>query len=139
MPKEKLVMTTTKPRILVVDDNPINLAIMKEALADRFDLLCVASGRQALAATRTFNPDVVLLDVMMPEMDGLETCRQLRSQLGVLETTILMVSAKAFPEEQSAGLRAGANGYLVKPFEEYDLIAAIDSQLAKRKSLAVRI
>ena len=70
-------------------------------------------------------PAVVLLDVMMPGMDGLEICRRLRDTPGLRNTAIIMVSAKAMPSERAAGIRAGADDYITKPFDEVELLEVL--------------
>src|SRR5690606_36504915 len=106
---------------LVVDDSSINLNILEEMLATDFRLDFAQNGHDALQAAKQFRPDIILLDVMMPGMDGLDTCRRLRSTAGLEETVIVIVSAKAMPSERAAGIEAGANEYLTKPFDDGDL------------------
>jgi CheY-like chemotaxis protein len=112
-------------KILAVDDNPVNLEILAEALAGRYRLKLAESGAQALQIAQSFQPSVILLDVMMPGMDGLETCRRLRRVPGLNDCIVLMLSAKAMPSEQAAGIRAGANDYLTKPFDEEELLSLL--------------
>lgn len=114
-------------KILAVDDNPLNLEILKEIIGDRFRLSCVTSGVDALRVAKEVQPDIVLLDVMMPGMDGLTTCRELRRIQELQHSRIVMVSAKALPSERQAGLAAGANEYISKPFDESELLRAVES------------
>lgn len=114
-------MPQPKPRVLVVDDSSINLSIMEEMLSSEFRLAFAQNGHDALLVARQFRPHIVLLDVMMPGIDGLDTCRHLRSLPGMDQTAIIFVSAKAMPSEQAAGMDAGANDYLTKPFDDNDL------------------
>jgi putative two-component system response regulator len=111
--------------ILAVDDNLINLGILQEILASDYRLKYARTGQEALRMAAQCHPAVVLLDVMMPGMDGLEICRRLRKIPGLSNTAIIMVSAKAMPSEQDAGMRAGADDYITKPFDEVELLDAL--------------
>jgi CheY-like chemotaxis protein len=112
-----------------VDDNPINLGILEEILAGDYQLKFAQTGQEAIRLAAQSPPAVVLLDVMMPGMDGLEICRRLREMPGLSHTTIIMVSAKAMPSERDAGLRAGADDYITKPFDEVELLQALRGYL----------
>jgi CheY-like chemotaxis protein len=112
-------------RLLAVDDNPVNLEIVAELLGDRFRVKIAQSGAEALRIAERFQPGIVLLDVMMPDMDGLQACRSLRAIPGMGDAAIIMVSAKAMPSEQAAGLRAGADDYITKPFDDDELLAIL--------------
>jgi putative two-component system response regulator len=116
-------------KVLVVDDNPINSAIMEEILAAHYDLYFADNGLDAVRAAIRYRPAAVMLDVMMPDMDGLEVCRLIRKSIKGASPIIVMVSAKAMPSEQLAGLNAGANGYLTKPFDETELLATLQLHL----------
>jgi CheY-like chemotaxis protein len=111
--------------ILAVDDNPINLGILEEILVGDYRLKFARSGQEAIRLAAQCEPAVVLLDVMMPGMDGLETCRRLREVPGLANTSIVMVSAKAMPSERAAGFRAGADDYITKPFDEVELMEVL--------------
>jgi CheY-like chemotaxis protein len=114
-------------RILVVDDNPANLEICREILDDGFDVVTARGGVEAIRIASERSPQVVVLDVMMPGIDGYETCRRLRLMPSMRDVRIIMVSAKAMPAERAQGLAAGADTYLSKPFDESELVAAIGS------------
>ncbi len=113
--------------ILVVDDNPANLEICQETLDEAFEVVTARGGAEAIRIASARRPRVVLLDVMMPGIDGYETCRRLRELPDSRGMRIIMVSAKAMAAERALGLDAGANAYLSKPFDESELIAAINS------------
>jgi CheY-like chemotaxis protein len=112
-------------KVLVVDDNPVNLGILEEMLGGEYQLSFARDGTEALKQASRVNPAVILLDVMMPGMDGLETCRRLRQSLHLTDCAIVMVSAKALPSEQAAGMEAGADDYITKPFDEVDLLVLL--------------
>ena len=111
-----------RPRILIVDDHPLNVQILEDLLEDDYQLAMATSGEEALTLTTAFAPDLILLDVMMPGMDGYETCRRIRAMPISSYTKIIMVSAKAMPSEREQGFEAGADGYITKPFENADLM-----------------
>ena len=112
-------------KILIVDDNETNRCILEESLADDYQLELVQSGEEALERAAQFEPDLVLLDIMMPGIDGYETCRRLRADLRLQHTKIVLVSAKSQVEERLAGYAAGADDYIGKPFDEEELRAKV--------------
>jgi CheY-like chemotaxis protein len=115
----------TKRSVLAVDDNSVNLSILEEILGDEYCVRFAQNGPEAIRMARQLQPAFILLDVMMPGMDGLEICRRLRETPGLNHTVIIMVSAKAMPSERSAGLRAGADDYITKPFDEVELLQVL--------------
>jgi adenylate cyclase len=120
----------TPPRILVVDDMPANVHILELRLAAQgYEVLTATDGEAALAAARNAQPDLILLDVMMPKVDGLEVCRRLRSDPSFPFTPIIMVTAKADPKDVVAGLEAGGDEYLTKPVDQTALVARVKSML----------
>lgn len=116
-------------RILAVDDIAANLAILEELLDDEYDVVYCESGEQALEAAIEFRPDLVLLDIMMPGIDGYETCRRMREHQELACTKIIMVSAKTQLEDRLRGYEVGANDYVSKPFDHNELRAKIDVYL----------
>jgi two-component system sensor histidine kinase/response regulator len=115
-----------KKKMLAVDDNANNNAIIEELFGDRYDLRTATTGEEALKIVQTFLPDVVLLDIMMPGMDGYEVCRRLRKQPVFEDTKILMVTAKGALEDRIKGYEVGANDFITKPFEEKDILESVD-------------
>lgn len=118
--------------ILAVDDNPTNIAIIEEMLGEACALTMANSGEQALDLLTELKPDVILLDVMMPGIDGYETCRQIRTNPAWRDVRIIMVSARAMESEQNVGYEAGADDYLTKPFAEEQLLAKLREHLGDR-------
>jgi two-component system sensor histidine kinase/response regulator len=112
-------------RILIVDDNPHNVAILEELLDDDYQLRTAASGEEALAMAPEFSPAVILLDIMMPGIDGYETCRRIRTTPGLRHTKIILVSARAMVSERLRGYEAGADDYIIKPFDKHELRAKV--------------
>ena len=120
----------TPPRILIVDDTPANVHILQTRLAaSGYDIVTATDGEAALAAVRDTQPDLILLDVMMPKMDGFEVCRRLRSDVSLPFIPIIMVTAKADPKDVVAGLEAGGDEYLTKPVDQPALVARVKSML----------
>ncbi len=105
-----------RPRILVIDDLPANLLLLGKALAKEYDLQIATSGSMGLALARRAVPDLVLLDVMMPEMDGYETCRRFKADPALKVVPIIFVTGQSDTEDEARGLRLGAADYIVKPF-----------------------
>jgi putative two-component system response regulator len=117
-------------KVLIVDDNQTNLRILEEVLAGDYRLRFANNGVEALRMASDFQPSIILLDVMMPKMDGLTVCRRLRQLPGLRDSVIIMMSAKAMPSEQAAGIDAGANAYLTKPFDEVELVALLRAHVS---------
>jgi CheY-like chemotaxis protein len=111
------------PRILIVDDNETNRDILATRLRTHgYDLCQAADGEAALAAAETLLPDLILLDVMMPKLNGIEVCRRLKKDAALPFMAIILVTAKADSKDIVVGLDAGADEYLTKPVDQ----AALD-------------
>jgi two-component system, sensor histidine kinase and response regulator len=121
-----------RPRVLAVDDDPMNRIVMMEHLEEDYDLLVVASGEECMASIAGFRPDVVLLDIMMPGIDGYGTCRRIKADPALRHTKVILVSAKAHLEERLDGYDAGADDYVTKPFSGDELRAKLDVYLQLR-------
>ena len=120
----------TPSRILIADDNPMNLKILTTRLAvEGYQTLTAVDGEQALAIAMAERPDLILLDVMMPKVDGLEVCRRLKKDPAFPFTPIIMVTAMADAKDAVAGLDAGADEYLTKPVDQQALVARVRSML----------
>jgi two-component system response regulator MprA len=118
-------------RVLVVDDDPpLRRMLERTLVAEGFDVTVAADGGAALVAAERSAPDVIVLDVAMPVLDGLAVCRRLRGK--GLPTPILMLTARDAVPDRVAGLEAGADDYLVKPFAVQELIARIRA-LSRRR------
>src|SRR5947209_6569224 len=120
----------TPPRILVVDDNPVNVDILRTRLAVHgYEILTAADGEEALVVARAKQPDLILLDVMMPKMDGIQVCRELRADSSLPFMPIILVTAKTDSKDVVAGLEAGGDEYLTKPVDQAALVARVQSML----------
>ena len=118
------------PRILIADDNAMNVDILQKRLAVHgYEILTAADGEEALAAAREKLPDLILLDVMMPKMDGMEVCRQLKGDPSGPFIPIVLVTAKGDSKDIVAGLEAGGDEYLTKPVDHAALAARVRSML----------
>jgi adenylate cyclase len=118
------------PRILVVDDNATNRDILTTRLkAHGYEALQAADGEEALAAVKQHRPDLILLDVMMPKLDGIETCRRLKGDDTLPFLPIILVTARVDSKDIVAGLEAGADEYLTKPVDQAGLVARVRSVL----------
>ena len=120
----------TPPLILIVDDNPTNLDILQARLAaHNYEILTAKDGEAGLAMAKEKKPDLILLDIMMPKMDGIEVCRRLRADPSLPFMPIIMVTAKADSRDVVAGLEAGGDEYLTKPVDHAALVARVKSML----------
>ncbi|HTY80338.1 MAG TPA: response regulator [Candidatus Bathyarchaeia archaeon] len=118
------------PRILIADDNAMNLDIFQTRLAVHgYDIVTAEDGEAALARARATLPDLILLDVMMPKLDGLEVCRRLRADSALPFMPIILVTARTDPKDVVAGLEAGGDEYLTKPVDQSALVARVKSML----------
>ncbi|MBL8471823.1 MAG: response regulator [Rhodocyclaceae bacterium] len=106
---------THKPTILAIDDTPVNLRTLGAALSGLYDLQIATSGPQGLALAMESPPDLILLDVMMPDMDGYEVCRRLRAEPRLRHVPVIFITALAESEAEAVGLELGAADYLAKP------------------------
>jgi DNA-binding response OmpR family regulator len=117
-------------KVLIADDEP-NIVISLEFLLRRegFEVLVAVDGDEALAKAREQRPDLVLLDVMMPKMNGFDLCQALRADRDLAGLRIVMLSAKGRETEVSKGLGLGADAYVTKPFSTKDLVLQVRSLL----------
>jgi len=113
--------------ILAVDDEPLNLMIIRELFEDTHEIILVESGEDAMAKLENNIPDIVLLDVMMPGMSGIDVCKQIRANEKMNDVKIIMVSGKAMDVDIQVGMDAGANHYVSKPFDMMALVDLVES------------
>ena len=118
------------PRILIVDDNETNRDILLTRLGTHgYDLVQAADGEEAIEVARKSLPDLILLDVMMPKLDGIEVTKRLKADQTLPFMPIILVTAKADTKDVVAGLDAGADEYLTKPVDQMALVARVKSML----------
>jgi DNA-binding response OmpR family regulator len=124
-----------KPKILVVDDEPDLLELIEvNFTAAGFAVLFAANGREALRQAREQAPDLILLDVMLPELDGLEVCKILRQDASTGRIPILMLTARAAEIDRILGLELGADDYVTKPFSVRELVLRVKNLLRRKPS-----
>lgn len=124
------------PNILVVeDDEPIRDLISKYLRAEGFNVLTADDGFSALTQARSMQPDLIVLDVMLPGQDGLEVCRRIQQELDVY---VLMLTARTEEVDKIVGLSVGADDYLTKPFSPRELVARVKAILRRSRTLAPR-
>lgn len=124
-------MTST---ILIVDDTPANLSVLVDTLSESgYHLMVAEDGEDAIAQTARAQPDLVLLDVMMPGVDGFETCRRLKSQPGTREIPVIFMTALTDTAEKIRAFSSGAVDYITKPIQHEEALARISTHLTIRK------
>ena len=126
--------TDSPARLLLVDDNLTNLQVLYRALeAEGYELLVAQSGQEALDTASTVKPDLILLDINMPGMDGYETCRRLRAHTEIGETPVIFLSARGDAADKVKGLDLGAVDYVAKPFEFEEVVARVRAHLGRAR------
>ncbi|MER9619071.1 response regulator [Mesorhizobium sp. M0207] len=121
------------PRILAVDDTPENLEILRMRLeANGYEVVTAADGEEGLGKARDLTPDLILLDIMMPKLDGISVVRMLKQDLSLRSIPVILVTAKADTRDVVEGLDAGGDDYLTKPFEHQALLARVRSMLRQK-------
>ena len=121
--------------VLVVDDLEKNLQLLGELLSDQhYEVMLASSGASALERVQARKPDLILLDIMMPEMDGIETCRRLQQDPATQDIPIIFLTATNDSEMAVRGLSEGAVDYITKPFSASELLARVDTHVALKQS-----
>ncbi|SFV14143.1 response regulator [Pseudoduganella namucuonensis] len=121
--------TQARPTILIVDDTPDNITLLSSLLKEKYQTKVATNGATALQIVGSSEVDLILLDVMMPGLDGYETCRQLKRDPRTSEVPVIFLTAKSQPEDEAMGLRAGAVDYLTKPISPPILFARVATHL----------
>ncbi len=130
-------LVTTKAKILVVDDEPDLVELIETNLtAAGFEVLQAGDGRDALEKARESQPQLILLDVMLPEMDGLEVCKLLRSDVRTRSIPIVMLTARTAEIDRVLGLELGADDYVTKPFSTRELVLRVKKLLQRQTAAA---
>jgi signal transduction histidine kinase len=114
-----------KKRVLIVDDDRDNVFILNEILGMEFETKSVFNGELALETANDFKPDVILLDIVMPGLDGYEVCRRFRQNQGLAFTKIILLSGKSMLDDRLKGYEAGADDFITKPFDSEELLAKV--------------
>lgn len=117
-------------RILVIEDEPANIQTLSTLLKERgYNINIATNGRQALEVLERIRPDLILLDIMMPEMDGFETCRRMKASTAWREIPIIFLTAKTDTADIVRGFELGAVDYVAKPFNAHELLARVNTHL----------
>jgi DNA-binding response OmpR family regulator len=123
-------MTSTKQLILAVDDNPKNLQFLGKLLSNNgFEVAMAQSGQQALNFMRKNEPDLILLDIMMPEMDGYTVCKKIKANLATRHIPVIFLTAKTETGDVVKGFEAGGVDYVTKPFNSEELLARVKTHI----------
>jgi putative two-component system response regulator len=122
-------MTSTPSTILIVDDEPINIDLLRETLKSKYRLIIATRGEQAYSLAVSKKPDLILMDVMMPGMDGFETCEKIKENPETNHIPIVFVTALNEVEDKSVGYEMGGSDYITKPFEMSDVLTCIETHL----------
>lgn len=124
----------TKGKVLAVDDTPANLEVITETLGDAGYMVSTAiDGTRAIKRVQSYQPDLILLDVMMPGIDGFETCQQLKADPGTANIPIIFITALADLDSKVKGFSLGGVDYITKPFQEQEMLARVDTHLRLRQ------
>lgn len=122
-----------KTTVLVVDDQPANLKVLLSYLQEQgFTPLTAQNGERALYQIANFKPDIILLDVMMPGIDGFETCRRLKANSETADIPVIFMTALSDAEDKVKGFQAGGVDYVTKPFQHEEVLARITTHLTIR-------
>lgn len=123
-------MITHEATILVVDDQPANLKVLLSFLRDhQFQIRIAEDGKRALQVLETYQPDIILLDVMMPGMDGFETCRKIKRNKRTANIPVIFMSALDNIEDKIEGFEAGGVDYITKPFQQLEVLTRINTHI----------
>lgn len=128
-----MTLPSSKPKILVVDDEPINVDVLGGVLSSLGEIITADSGKTAIEICETNKPDIVLLDVMMPQMDGYEVCEILKAGENTKDIPIIFVTALADETDEARGIEMGAIDYLTKPVNAIIAIARVRNHLELKK------
>ena len=124
-----------KGRILVVDDEIYIVHILDFSLGmEGYEVLTALDGEQALEKARQEHPDLIVLDIMMPKLDGYETCKMLKAEPGTKDIPVILLSAKGRNVDQKIGFEVGADDYITKPFSPRKLVERINAILGQSSS-----
>ena len=135
------MISTMSPKILIVDDDPDIRALMKALLGPYYEISCARDGREAIEMLQSSLPDLVLLDIQMPRLDGLQVCRAIKGSGRSKRIPVIIVSAQSSQAERQEAFQAGADDYVVKPIQPHDFLSRIELhfRLQQAKLCATRV
>ena len=126
-------MSEEKQKIFIVDDTPANIQILDETLKDEYEIYFALNGKDALQNAAAMIPDLILLDIMMPEMDGYEVCRTLKNNSLLKDIPVIFITALDQADHETKGLELGAVDYITKPFNPAIVRLRVKNQLELKK------
>ena len=126
---------TDKPEVLIIDDNIDIRTYLRSVLSEKYNVSEAANGKAGLELARKIVPDIVLSDIMMPVMDGLAFCQQLKTDKAISHIPVILLTARSLDEQRAEGYEHGADAYLSKPFSLRLLLSRIDNLIESRKKL----
>ena len=126
-------MQPDKPVILVVDDDPVNLDILVRTLERDYFLIIAKNGKRALELAAAHRPDLILLDILMPEMDGFEVCRRLKANRETEPIPVIFLSVMEAPGQKHRGFKVGGVDYVTKPFHADEVIARVRTHVTNKR------
>lgn len=133
----ELSFSDDRPLLLVIDDNKDIQLLISQLLKDDYNIITASDGREGVRMAARYVPDLIICDVMMPVMDGLECCRRIKTEISTSHIPVLMLTACSMDEQRIQGYDSGADGYLPKPFNNAVLRARCSSLIANRKRIDV--
>ena len=125
-------------KILIAEDDEMIRKIIDEVIGDDHDLIMAEDGTKAIEMAKTHLPDLILLDVMMPELNGFDVCKEIRATQNLSKTIIIMLTALSDKDSEKTGLKAGADDFLTKPFNPVELRTRIKLMFRLRDRLLER-
>jgi CheY-like chemotaxis protein len=127
-----------KKKVVVADDEPFILSALQDTLSDDYSVHTASNGREAIKLVEKVMPDLIILDVMMPEMDGLEACKSLKREKATSSIPVILLTAKGQITDIEKGFKSGADAYVVKPFSPARLLEKVEEifeKVAMRKKI----
>lgn len=123
-----------KPKVLVIEDNPDTRRFLQVMLSREFEVLIAENGMEGIEHAKLYQPEIIVLDVVMPTMNGYDTCKALKTEEKTKTIPVIFLSGKNTTAEITYGISQGADDYLPKPFDHKELLARIKSHLARAKA-----
>lgn len=120
-----------KKKIVVADDEPFILSALNDTLSDEYEVHSASNGREAVKVAEKVLPDLIILDVMMPEMDGLDACKTLKREKSTANIPVILLTAKGQITDIEKGFKSGADAYVVKPFSPARLLEKVEEIFEK--------
>lgn len=126
-------MQPNKPVVLVVDDDPVNLDILVQTLEQDYFLIIAKNGKRALDLAFSHHPDLILLDILMPEMDGFEVCQRLKADKETEGIPVIFLSVMESPGQKHRGFEVGGVDYVTKPFHADEVLARVRTHITNKR------